>query len=54
MAITDLAATLRLIKYHFRTGRLEQAFTTLMVLSLGAGATLGGTKAAGQSCRAQP
>ena len=44
MAITDLAATLRLIKYQFRTGRLEQAFATLMVLSLGAGATLGGTK----------
>jgi hypothetical protein len=41
MAITDLDATLRLIKYQFRTGLLEQAFTTLMVLSLGAGAALG-------------
>jgi hypothetical protein len=44
MPIADLAATLRLIKYQFRTGRLEQAFTTLMLLSFGAGAALGGTK----------
>src|ERR1035441_7876230 len=40
MPITDIASTLRLIKYQLRTGRLEQAFTSLMVLLLGVGAAL--------------
>jgi len=44
MPLADLAPTLRLIKYQFRTGRLEQAFTTLMLVSVGAGGTLSGTK----------